>query len=522
MWPELLNRKSLRLDRLNISSLLEQVPVNAWPALFEQGYHLEETSNADDLPPDIVTWLLNGSNADITQAWPLLTQHSTVLADRAIAVVLRPFGRVDWANCSFAGRSIDQQTVDKIHTLIQLGAHPHPAPLLAACATHTPPKIVAQLLELNVITAQSTDEHIMKTRFERHPPHCRVPDDAAAWLKALSRSTLSKTPGKPDIGTVQIVDLPDEACALIVTGASTPPEKTVREKFLDAIANGPASDCVPTFATGGEIWSPAKSATPITDTVEAREVDVNALPIRDTVDGQLYYVIYPENQGDCVNTLQPYLMRWTGSAPYALKVVGQLSPTSDALLNQCNFESDINTCIGDAPGLPAVEPSNKRMDSRPFKPFTNEIFAKQRLAYLAAVQAFDLPNLKALTQNGVMPDWTLEALEAVSRSDLPREERRRRTAWLFQDRDQLGAALTCTHCGKADEVILGLGTWLPREDWRPLVQALVAKYSPAQLPVRFEKLADLALDRGDLKLACRFYTEIATTCPTGALTQAMP
>ncbi len=91
---------------------------------------------------------------------------------------------------------------------------------------------------------------------------------------------------------------------------------------------------------------------------------------------------------------------------------------------------------------------------------------------MQAVLTLDLPQLKAARAGGIEPQWVLLALDRVSASDLPLPDKRQRTAWLFRDAAGLSKAFGRTTDGHELKALAG---WLPREDWRPVVNAFKDK-----------------------------------------------
>ena len=101
--------------------------------------------------------------------------------------------------------------------------------------------------------------------------------------------------------------------------------------------------------------------------------------------------------------------------------------------------------------------------------FIDQHWASERKAYLDAVMSLDYAVLRSEQKSGIFPQWIVQAIDAVSKANMPIEDKRKRTAWLFRDPALLAQAMQPY---SSYEMQTGLVAWLPPEDWRPVIKAL--------------------------------------------------
>lgn len=119
---------------------------------------------------------------------------------------------------------------------------------------------------------------------------------------------------------------------------------------------------------------------------------------------------------------------------------------------------------------------------------------------MQAVAALDKARLKEIRAAGVPAKWTADAIVQISGSDVPLSAKRARTAWIFADRVQLERAFNY-------QVFNVLLPWLPREDWRPVLNAI------AKRPDYYrESLQIGAADQAHSDLACDITNALGLVC----------
>lgn len=509
LWPLLLARTALRLDGEDTPGLLVQVPMASWPTLFERGYRLgvKRPAGYEAYPQgEIDAWLANATPATLRQGWPLLKAQMPALAGEAIARLFRQFGTRE-RPCSVDYDSVTTSDIDKIGVLIELGAQVRPVPLPAACVMHTKPEIYAKLAALGAVAPLDAEA---ARRFTFEKPRCEfVPDPV--WLKALATRQLVHPDAQVAIDTVQAIDRPgDDSCALLVSGGEPIHREYIdEESFLDG--RNHLTPCVDGNLTG-EVWRLHDGA------IETSTLDGGAtqgvLPLRDGKDGKRYYLAFSPGGGCGGASPPPTLLAWTEQTPPVLHTLASDEPAMQALMLQCDL-SDVAKCLSVSDYT--VEDNASAWDAPHLRnDFADRFYGEQRNTYLDAVRMLDVPRLKQLEQGGAAPNWTLDAIEAVSKSDLSVPEKRRRTAWLFRDAERLRAALSPSDVKgteATDAIVLGLGVWLPREDWRPLIAALKVDADQGDAFWRVKDLARKAQEQGNPALACRLLRASGQACP---------
>lgn len=511
-WPLLLARSALPLGGGDIPALLERVPVALWAPLFDRGYRPRDKRTIGygrNAQGEIAHWLRTAEAQDIKLGWPMLSAYVPHLAETAIATLLwqprefAPFGCVDYQYFS-------SQDLDKIRTLIALGARVKPYPFPAAAAQCTTPAIYSQLTALGVVAPYDATA---PKRFFVDAMHCQVVADDT-WLKTLAAQSLDGEAASMAITSIQPIDYPHQAkCALLVTGG----DPMYRHEIDDE-----------DFNSGPYRLTPCGDST-VVEQVWLRRADrletsplhaetAGLVPLRDRTDGRRYYLAYAiPGGGGCAPPGEPppMLLTWSTQPPYRLQVVDGTSPALVALQTQCNLWK-VDACLGirgyDNPNAPSAE-SRQWDTSRLTNAFIDHFFARQRADWIAAALKLDTDRLRQLEADGAPATWVLAGIDAVTHSKLSLPERRQRTAWLFRDHARLHAAFAASDYTQVATTVFGLDAWLPREDWRPLLEALSqgtvergSEYTPLQ------NLARDAQARGKPGLACRFLHAAGKAC----------
>ncbi len=514
-WASLLARPALRLDSDDIPPLLKQVSPSLWPLLFEHGYRIDGRRSIGHgyyEQSEIADWLRTSKANDIKQSWGLLAAHAPNLANTAIETVLwQPgqfpaFGCVDYEYFSTAD-------VDKIRTLIELGAKVKANPFpLAAAQCSKPTTIYPQLLALGVVA--QFDASAPK-RFVFDAMQCKfVADDR--WLKTLSTHVLENgSTGSVDISSVQPIDYPGQsACAALVTGGEAMHREEIDDEDFDM---GPLrlTPCVDSRVVE-QVWRRRDSHL---ETSDLQAVTNGLVPLRDRTNGRRYYLAYSMDLGCGGLSRPPMLLTWSQQPPFKLQVVDRFSPVSMALQAQCNIWK-IETCLGIQGYGDSVESraSFQPWDaSRTSSDFIDHFFAKQRTDWIDTTLKLDTPRLRQLEAAGAPATWVLAGIDAVTHSKLSLVERRQRTAWLFRDRVRLRTAFNAASYEQTKNVVFGLDDWLPREDWRPVIKALEQPINPEDPDSDYtvlHRLADDAQTQGKLHLACRLLRTTGKSCAT--------
>jgi hypothetical protein len=500
-WALLLGRPELELSGADTPQLLLRVPPQLWAQLFAHGYHVAGP-HADSPPPgapdEAIQWLRSTYLEAIHQHWPLLAEHVPGLADRSIPALLYP--------------CLSQGDLARIRELMSLGARVKAEPFPESRKGCTEPATYKELLALGVITRPAANA---SSRFVYAPMDCQFPADNR-WLKTLAtRSVGDGSYEDAAITTVQLIDYPGQTtCAILVTSGDG-----VQEVSID---------------NGGFSWGPGPEQTPCADPsprieevwryqegrLEANDLDAETdglLPLRDRTTGRRYYLAYRlANGGRCNGPPgQTILLTWSTKPPYRLHEVDPASPALVWLRTQC-----ANTCFDiqgyDNDPYTDAPPQKPRDAARQINEFIDHFFVKQRADWINATLALDSAHLRQLEAVGVPAIWALESIDAITDSKLPLADRRQRTAWLFRDGARLRDAFAQADYEQTRNTIFGLNDWLPREDWRPVLESLrqVSDSGAEDSSYRqLQHLADEAQEQGKLRLTCRLLHADDKPCP---------
>lgn len=511
-WASLFARPEFKLDGNDIPPLLNRIPFTLMAPLFAHGYRVHDQHAKDpsrDAPNEVAQWLHSSNVEALRQSWSLLAAHVPGLTDQAIDLLLQ---HQLWDCPSNQRYYVSQVKLDKIRALVSLGATVRPNPLPALGRRCTDPAIYAQLLALGVVASPDPDA---PKRFVYEPMSCRfVADDT--WLKTLTtRSIMASGYADTTIGSIQPIDYPGQAsCGVLVTGGDGVQEVSIDdENFIEGPSHmAPCADPSPRVE---QVWMRREGQLEIS---EIRASTSGLVPLRDRADGGRYYVAFAQVGDRCSSGASPTLLTWSTETPYHLQVVDQSSPAFKALQVQCALP-EIEACLGiHGYGGEARTPGTYQTPwdaSRSANDFIDRFFAKQRADWINATLKLDASRLRQLEAAGAPTTWVLAGIDAVTHSKLSLTKRRQRTAWLFRDGTRLSTAFDGADYPQTQAVVFGLDDWLPREDWRPLLEALAqaTNQEDPDYPL-LERLANEAQAKGKSRLACRLSRAAGKPCVT--------
>lgn len=496
-WALLLARPELQLGGADVPRLLFAVPSQLWPQLFAHGYRVDGP-HAGASPwgsaDEAIQWLRSANARSIEQHWPLLALQDPSLVDRSIQSLLYP--------------CLSEDRLSDIRALLQLGARVQARPFPTPRAGCTPPEVYSRLLALGVITRPAADA---PQRFVYEPMPCRL-NANDNWLKTLTtRSVGRDNYDGTAVTSIQPLDYPGEdSCALLVAGGMG-----TQEVFIDngSFFDGPQPPQMPCGDPSPrleQVWQLRDGHLQTSDVMAQTD---GLVPLRDRGDGRRYYLAHAFSGGGRCNAWgRTLLLTWSTRPPYRLLEVDPTSPASIALRTQCGDKCfDIHGYGGEpdapAPGqLPPDAPRNTHA-------FIDHFFVSQRTGWIQATLALDTARLHELEAAGAPAYWLLAGIDAVTHSKLPQAERRQRTAWIFRDRTRLRDAVANADYEQTRDTVLGLGSWLPREDWHPLLEALAQVTNPDDPDDSLlQRLADDAQAQGKPRLACRLLHARGKTC----------
>lgn len=155
------------------------------------------------------------------------------------------------------------------------------------------------------------------------------------------------------------------------------------------------------------------------------------------------------------------------------------------------------------PGVFARDVCTPSEEGYPFVgTFIAEHWSDEKVAFEAALLAYDTSALATLRKRGLPVIWVSEGIRNVS-SDTTSSlaEQRRRIAWLFRDTRLADVVVA--------DVVVGLLPWLPAEDWTPVIRA----HADDTTMLRF--IRRMALREGRSDVACRVAKALGIPCTDG-------
>ncbi|MFT3735161.1 MAG: hypothetical protein QM776_09070 [Rhodocyclaceae bacterium] len=465
-WSALWRRIERPLDYSKQPALAGHLPPTQWPALFASGYTRHEAA--------VTGCLLSAMDADAFKAlWPSFQQYFPDARQEAPALVL---GRYRFARthlpCYYS--STAAETVAKLAFLRTQG--------VTSPVTGLRPSALADasnpaLLEAAAMLTPPMDA---KPRLVVAPLGCNVVL-SDLWLNALIRIRgVGEVPTPAEY--VQAIEIPgQQVCGLVISGDSYGEYPSITDDFSEGPFRPGSINCADA-PHDSEIWVEAKDKVPqkLATGESMRGNDALYRFVRDTQTGKRYALNSGRGGPVCSEfwTL-PTAYEWQSSKQGPALVASQDSELVDSLLRRQCEETDAHAplrCHGiDAEASSAdIEGQDTLITLRTgrrvyLEKLIDMIGAERQREYLASIFALDRVRQRALLAAGIPARWTVEAVRKISESTLPLQDKRRRIALVFADAAQLDRALG--GIGR-DHLTEALITWLPREDWGPILRTL--------------------------------------------------
>lgn len=480
-WARLLARLQTPLPVETHGKLWMFVPRQHRPTLLNLGYRPSDK--------ELASWLERDSKDAVIALWPYIKATIPELAGRIHEALFAPYSPEN--GCSWSG--VRAETLEKTHILLEAGAKPgKPIVLDAGCAALTDPAILNSLKTAGLIEYQTPSPAEMR-RFIPEKLACRFQPNGVWRRSLLQVRSLDDIP----IEGIQMIAIPGKTnCALLAWGGNAGGRVYIdQDGFTGMQRLTPCAD----GRHAAAIWNMVGDTMQSTPMGKDMPAIQGGLPLRDTVNGEHLLLVGQIGTGTCGAGTPPELLGWDKmhSAQTALYVLPRKSAAMQAFLRQCGkaTAADSQNCF--PPGDDASESSFS------FSSFVDTQWASERKAYLDAVLALDYDALRTAKKTGIFPHWTAQAIDTVTKADMPVADKRRRTAWLFRDAGLLANAL---QTDTSYEALTGLVAWLPREDWQPVIKALKGHDSMLNI------LRGEAEQQNKHALACRFATALGRAC----------
>lgn len=505
-WLQLIARLPNKIDFTSVPPLLNRIEPELWPQLFAMGYPLR------DLDADLGTWFTTSRPEQLSDSWALLLRANPALQQQAIRLALNSSLRepVLHANDHFyLGNEVDQESLEKVEFLLKQGVQTRPLTLHPTSMRRSEPSIIERLLALQIIVPLQIS---VTPRFVLAQLDCQFTFNEG-WYQALLNNRVIHSGGSYEavyVEGLQLISMPAQKnCVMLMSGSQRVDEyKSGPQDNFDGPTDEPRASC-PDPTDRSEIWIETDGKIRML----ASDADPSGLTaLRDNADGHLYYLQWPTGGGCSADTVK--LIDWQlVNSQWKLKILEEKHPAYQAFIQQCDSAQEKTIeCLGIKPSIDDSGDGEKREKflrenlysaQSPIE-LINRYKTAEHQAYLTAIAELDKPALKTMQAQGIPPQWTTEALKAVNKSTLPIADKRQRTAWIFRDQKQLAAALDYFVGGSdiPDELV----NWLPREDWRPVLQAL--KGNAYQL----NRLAEKARAQGLNDLACDIDHAMSLMC----------
>ena len=499
-WQTLLARLPTPLDTPAERGFVLSMPDAAWPALFAHRY----TPSADELATVLAT---EASQGDFARRWTMLRGAATPQAQaQAFEKWLQKWS----PGCSYEWFAPQPAEVARVKWLVDSGLKPaRPATLAVSCEEAMPAPLRATLIGTRAVVAAPPAGRL---KFVLDTPACEArpePELLRALVAGGFQGASAGRGGDTEQSAPQLIQAVAEPgrtqCAWLVSGGNVGGRAFIEdESFYDG--HNRLTPCLEATLFG-ELWRVVDGK------LQAEPVGEGAmegsLALKETSSGRRYLLTWPVPGSTCDAGHAATLLGWTGPpSAQRLSVLGDEDPVKAALQRQCHLD-DLGPCFG----LPSKEAATQadaaqrpRAWDAPWdvEEFVDRHWQDRRKAFIEAFVALDMARLNPLMADGVAARWRAPALAALNASALPVEAKRQRTAWMFRDKPGLKASFGSVY--EAPPEVLGLVAWLPREDWRPMVNALAGRQEA------LKQLRDAALAKKDARLACVFSKGMGEAC----------
>jgi len=454
------------------------IPYEQWPALVAAGYRNNSAEHA------LGCLVAESTAADLKVKWLALEKNFPDFRQVAARMVLHAY-RIPTVGGSYCSTLDEKELKAKLDWLRANDIKTQVSGIANAQIMNFAP---ATRLAIQPYIAKSAEE----PRFSSVKPQCKFTLDEA-WLKRFATAEV------PLYG-ISLVEFPgDSQCAVL---ASWTPRSEYATGVVDSFT-GPTWESTPSCADVPDhqvLWRSTKDGIA---TVE-HEIDVSSFnfpaPVRDNVSGKIFYLDNGQRAGRCSgNDALPFLYEWQSKDGQWRLAANNSTELQEALFAQCSAAGAEN-CKGikwPADGDPYFYML--------YTDFLSKFGAERRSEYLAAVMALDKEKLQKIEAGPLPASWVREAISAVSKSNLPLAEKRKRTAHLFYDHELLGRAMEEIY---GDSMMESLVAWLPAEDWGPII-GLMRKY-----PYRFypQGVRAKAEEQNKKRLACDLDNMLGLVC----------
>ncbi len=417
-------------------------PVTIWAAWLAKGYVLAVG--------DLNHWLRDAKLDELKLAYPTLQKYVPAFTQQALTHLVEPLSSGDgyW--------STDQLV--KAEMLASTGARVQkPYPLAAAYRTTAAKDAsVAKAIEhkwvLDVPESQRLVVEVVKDLGCKPIVSAAMRLSVAAWDRWMAPAT---GPYDVNASLSNLDALPQpsgQACAWLATGGEPPGRKTFYElDFFEGVNRfSPCADGNTVYGIWEESrgeWSSQKDLQVFGSMYRVR--------LKNSTNEAL--LEWRESGGGCARNHGVIYSVHDKNKKVELVVAERGHPVYDALVQQCDL-SQLDEC------LKLSEPQTATQAPPPLS-WSAKYLPDERQGFLAAVERFDRAALNQAKAAGLFADWVQSGLRQVGESRLSLEDKRKRAAWLLAQRPLLANALD-------SETIASLLSWLPVQDWQPVVYAM--------------------------------------------------
>lgn len=489
-WALLTDRLAAPLPAVPSDGFLYWVPIELWPRWFALGFRVDDAHWAN--------WFGWSDPAPFEQAWPLIAKHQPAVAQRTVEWLVAqlsvgPAQDPQTKRLSYGSETYyyDQSFLRKAKFLqAQHAQAPQPRWLAGAYADISLAPGVAFALAQNWVRVPPAT---LRAQMERAPLNCQARPSAA-----LRRSLASGSPLKvEDDGSYEgdfvqpIARSGETACGWLVTGSTSGGRRFINEEsFSEGVQR--LTPCTEGSASAA-LWNEARSAwMPVTDMSQGA-----LIPIRLKSGGEVVFASTEVEYGGCGGKSGSLLMpRFAPDGGLQLELLAPGHPLFDALALQCDFRG-LSACLG------ITEGSAHPADALAVPTFIDKAWAKEKSAFLGAVDRLDRAALNQARADGMLAGWLDEALRRTSASQtLALPEKRQRIAWVFAQRAPRPVF--------AQETLETLVPWMPPEDWGPVLSALRCTNRYV-----LNRVAEQAQAKNLAALHRRVQAALATPCGAG-------
>ena len=466
-WPALWHRIDQPLRYESKPDLAGHIPPALWPELFASGYAVHDA--------EVTGCLLSAVDpAAFKVLWPDFQRFFADARETAPNLVLGKYRLArERSPCYYSSSPAD--TAAKLEFLRQQGVISPVTGLRKSLLDEAAdPSLMA------IVAAFSPAIQQGGPRLVQMPLACELKFNDL-WVDALAKESAVGW-GIPS-EYVQAIEIPEHAkCGLIVSGDRYSDRSQDADDFFAGPFREGSTSCADQ-PDDGSIW--------VEEDARIQSFPINAdrcdggctlRKVRDTQAGKDYLLNEGKRGPLCSLSWElPDAFEWQSTPKGSTLIPAREGALVERLLReQCQESPKSRDLVCQGLGTFGESVSESSADGDdvftnlrkggvvPIQRLVDQIGNERKGKYAAAIAAHDNAQVRRLLAAGIPTAWTAEEIQALGKTDLPIEEKRRRIAILFASSDQLDRTLNNDRYGLPEALL----AWLPYQDWEPILRVI--------------------------------------------------